>query len=134
MTAARSVLSLVEHGWRAARECALAVLPGGCAVTHLVRGTLPPAVRAVIQLQPGEHLIGVPRLLYRMTRLGFFAVATLSRREHWVLADNERTLKETAWWCRACGWTPVLAEEVENRCIYRVGGRERTPDEIFGLT
>ena len=128
------VLSLVEHGWRATRECALAILPGGCTVTHLVRGTVPPDVRAVIRLQPGERLVGVPRPLYRVARTALFAVAALDRRACWVLADNERTLKEAAWWCRACGWTAVLDEEVENRCVYRVGGRERTPDEIFGLT
>jgi hypothetical protein len=92
------VLSLVERGWQAARECSLDAQRHGLCVVHLIKGRLDRSVRALIAPQPGVHLISA-------TRNGFWPAAWLmivwltgSRRLHSVLVDNDRTLRRLHGW------------------------------------
>ncbi|MBI4341310.1 MAG: hypothetical protein HY598_03415 [Candidatus Omnitrophica bacterium] len=134
MSHRRGVLSLVEHGWRSARELALAAAARGVPVVHVVRGRLTPKILAVIGPRPWERFISVPRRLYRIGQWGVVCSAALGRRIRWLVVDNERTLAQLAPWCWLFRWTMILAEEVDNRCVYRIAGRERPLEEIFRLT
>ena len=134
MSRSAGVLSFVEHGWRGARECAIAVTAHGIPVTHLIRGQVPPQVLAMIRPLPGERLLTSPRTLYSLGRWWLLCAAAASRRAGWLLVDNERTLGAIAWWSRRCGWKMVLVQEIDNRCVYQEDGRAQTLAEIFELT
>ena len=80
-------------------------------VTHLIKGRLEADVRAMIRPYPGVRLISVSRPAFRAWLWSLLMWGTVWGRLKWVLIDHERTLREIAWWCRACGVTPVFIQE-----------------------
>lgn len=105
------VLSVVERGWRGARECSIALSARAVPVTHLIKGSLQADLRAMIHPYPGVRLVSVPRAAFRAWLWGLLVWGTMWGRLKWVLVDHERTLREVAWWCRVCGLTPVFIQE-----------------------
>lgn len=105
------MLSLVERGWSAARQCSLRLTAQGQPVIHLVKGRLDHSIRQLIVLQPGERFVVLPRNLFRPVAWGLIASCAIARRVRWVLVDNERTLAELSGWCRRIGIVPVLVRQ-----------------------
>jgi len=108
---ASEVLSVVERGWRGARECSITLSARAVPVTHLIKGSLKADLRAMIRPYPGVQLVSVPRAAFRAWLWGLLVWGTVRGRLKWVLVDHERTLREVAWWCRVCGLTPVFIQE-----------------------
>ena len=128
----REVLSLVERGWRGARECSLILGRRQVRVRHLVKGWVSPDVRALIVLQTHESLNSVPRPLFRI-RLWLALLGAAARRQGgWVLVDHERTLREIAWWCRVWRWTPVFVQDTDDGYILMVDGQPKPFTTVFG--
>jgi len=127
-----SVLSLVERGWRGARECSLVLAGRGMGVLHLIKGSLEPEVLAMIQARPGIRLTGIPRPLFRLVLWLVLVGQTLAGRLRWVLVDNERTLRAVAPWCALCRLTPVLIEPDGNGYRLSIHRRVAPLDEVFG--
>jgi hypothetical protein len=128
----RAVLSLVERGWQGARECSLRLRDRGIAVTHLVKGSLPPDVQVLVPPEPGLRLIGIPRVWFPLALWGWVVPAAAGRRVRWLLLDNERTLRRIGWWCRLTGVRPVFISERPERYELREQGSVRTFEEVFG--
>ena len=87
------VLSLVEHGWRGARRCSLALAAQGLAVTHLLRGWIPKDVVRLIGPHPNIHLVRLPRRTFHLWTWGWLAASTMTGRLRWLLVDRERTCR-----------------------------------------
>ena len=95
------LLSLVERGWQAARECSLEAAAAGCGTTHLIKGWVPPEVLyGLTPPQPRIRLVGVPkRLFWPIAWLAAMSV-NLSGALRAVLVDNERAAKRVGRWLR----------------------------------
>lgn len=117
------VLSVVERGWRGARECSLTLNAMAIPVTHLIKGSLSREVRAMIRPYPHIHLVSVPRALFRLWLWWTVGWRTLAGRLRWVLVDQERTLRELTWWCRLWHVTTVLIHEADHGSTLTVQGR-----------
>ncbi len=125
------VLSLVERGWRGARECSLRLNDRRVAVTHVIAGSLDADVRAMIAPRPSIRLRDVPRKLFPVYLWWALLVHAGGGRLRWVLVDNPRTLKRIGWWCRWFGVTPVRIQERDGRYELHVDGRLCPFDEAF---
>ncbi len=125
------VLSLVERGWRGARTCSLLLSHQAIPVTHLIKGAVSPEVLAMIEPHPALSMLSVRRGLFRLTAWGLLVVKTFTGRLRWLLIDQERTLKELAWWCRVWGLTPVLIRETAEGYDCWVDGHQVSVDELF---
>ncbi len=110
---ASEVLSVVERGWRGARECSITLSARAVPVTHLIKGYLKADLRAMIRSYQGVQLVSVPRAAFRVWLWGLLVWGTMVGRLKWVLVDHERTLREVAWWCRVFGATPVFIQETD---------------------
>jgi len=117
------VLSVVERGWRGARECSLVLSTVGVPVTHLIKGFLNAELREMIRPYPGIRMISVPRPLFRLWLWWTLCWQTTTGRLRWVLLDHERTLREISWWCRRFGLTSVAVHETHQGYELWVGGR-----------
>ena len=124
------LLSVVERGWQGARECSLVLARQGIRVTHLVKGRLPPGVRALIQPVDGIALAAAPAWRFWGLIWGRLASGALSRRLRWVVCDRERTLSAIAPWCRRAGVTPALIRELPDGAELSVDGRVLTLSEL----
>lgn len=126
------VLSLVERGWRGARECSLVLGQRGDRVRHLIKGTLDPEVRAMIAPAPGVVCEDVPRALFRARMWWVLVRAVMGRRLRWVLVDNPRTEREVAGICRAGGSAVIAIKGTADGYILQRGSRAVTLQEAFG--
>ena len=117
------VLSVVERGWRGARECSLTLNAMAVPVTHLIKGRLSRDVRAMIRPYPHIHLLSVPRTVFRVWLWWTVVRRTVLGRVRWVFLDQERTLQELAWWCRLRRVTPVLIRDTDDGYTLTVQGR-----------
>lgn len=124
-------LSIVERGWRGARECSLWLNERAIPVLHLIKGSLSAQVQAMIQPYPHIHLCSVPRLIFRVWMWGAICRETLAGRLRWVLIDHERTFRELAWWCRIFRVTLVLIRETDAGHRLEVAGTPREPAAVF---
>ena len=123
---AACVLSVVERGWRGARQCSIALAGQGVPVTHLIKGWVPKPVRAIIRPVPGVRLVIVPRLGFWPTLWSLVAGATLTRRLGWIIVDHERTLGVVSPWCRLFGIRPLLIRDtIESYDLWQ--GEARVP-------
>ncbi len=129
----REVLSLVERGWRGARECSLTLNAMAIPVTHLIKGRLTREVQAMIQPYPGVRIISVPRLAFRLWLWGILLWGTVGGQLHWLLVDHERTLHEVGWWCRAFGFTLVTIRQTDQGYTLHRGAEECSLASVFGL-
>ncbi len=127
-----NVLSLVERGWRGARECSLILSARGISVTHLIKGSLSPDVRVMIQTVPHTRIIDVPRLWFRVATWGHVLFVGGRGMTRWVLVDHERTLRELSGWCRLTGVTCILIQPSGNGYQFSVEQRGASLDEVFG--
>jgi len=111
MAATNLVLSLVERGWRSARECSLDLRAADLEYVHVVKGRLSRAVRAMVAPEPGTRLLGVPKALFwPMIALGVGAGA-LSGRLRAVLVDNLRSFRRLQGISRALGVPVAMIQE-----------------------
>ena len=108
------VLSVVERGWRGARDCSLTLNEMAIPVTHLIKGYLSRELRAMVQPYPHIQIVSVPRPLFRIGLWWVLVGRTLTGRLRVVLIDHERTLREASWWCRLWGVTPVTIHETDD--------------------
>lgn len=104
------VLSLVERGWQAARECSLDVERRGITVIHLIKGSLSGAVRRLIAPRPNIRTLSVPRPLFWVgVGLGI-VVCWATGRLRSVLVDNDRSAQRLHRWTRWTGAQVVKAQ------------------------
>ena len=87
------VLSVVERGWRGARQCSLALDAMAIPVTHLIKGYLTPELRAMVRPYPHIRLVSVPRVLFRVWLWPIVLWQTATGRLRWMHIDHERTFK-----------------------------------------
>ncbi len=125
------VLSVVEQGWRGARECSLILRTRGIAVTHLVKGSLSAEVLAMIHPDSLIRIIDVPRATFRARLWALLVWRTMTKRVRWVLVDKERTLRELGGWCRWFGLTPVFIRETTEGFELSVNRRVAKIAEVF---
>ncbi len=97
------VLSLVEHGWQAARECSLALECHGVRVVHLVKGSLDRRLRQLIIPHPTIQLIDVSRALFWPAVYGTLVRWRVQGQLRLVLVDNDRTRQRLRRWARWLG-------------------------------
>jgi len=125
------VLSVVERGWRGARECSLILSRMGIPVTHVIKGYLNAELRAMIQPYPGVRLVSVPRVVFRTWLWWLLVWRTLTGRLQWLLVDHDRTRREISWWCRAFGLTLVSIRETDHRYELWVGSQRVPVAAVF---
>ncbi len=123
--------SLVERGWRGARECSVLLCQRKIMVTHFIKGVLPPEVRVMIQPYPLIRVVDVPRNLFRLRYWFSLVCLGVLGRVQWILVDNERTLKELAGWCHWMRITPVLIHETATSYDLLVQGQHRRAEDLF---
>ena len=92
------VLSLVERGWQAARECSLDAEGKEVQVLHLVKGSVDPDVLALIAPKPHIRLVSVPRTLFWPLAWLTYIRWVMTGRLHAVLVDHERSLRRVRAW------------------------------------
>jgi hypothetical protein len=125
------VLSLVEDGWRGARQCSLDLKGQGVEIVHLMKGRLDPQVRDLIQPSPHIRIVSAPRRWFRFKAWGMLAGLSLRGRLRWVLADRRRTLSGILWWCRVWRVTPVRVCQTEQGYQLLVNEQPATLTEVF---
>lgn len=121
------VLSLVERGWQAARECSLDLHRRGVCVIHLIKGTLDHAVHALIAPQPHIRLMSVARSWFWPMAWLLCTALTLSGQLRAVLVDNERSFRRLRGWTRLAGINVIMVRNgregyevwAGSRCIAR---------------
>ena len=92
------VLSLVERGWQAARECSLDLHGKGVCVIHLIKGSVSPHVLALVTPTPHIHLVSVPRTLFWPGALATCVWLVMCGLLRAVLVDNERSHRRLSRW------------------------------------
>ena len=100
------MLSLVERGWQAQRECSLEARRDGVRMIHLVKGWVDPAVRALSPPQPGIRLVSVARTLFWPLAWLMATGCWSSGRLRAILVDNERSQRRLRTWVQLAR-TPV---------------------------
>ncbi len=127
-------LSLVERGWRGARQCSLALNDHRVAVTHLVKGRLSREVRQMIAPQPFIRVCAVPRWAFPACAYGMLIGNAMRGHLRWVLVDHPRTLARLERWCRQVGIVAVFINELDNGYELTVNGQPRAFRDVFRLT
>ena len=127
------ILSLVERGWRAARECSLDLQQRGGGVTHLVKGRLNQGVRSMIAPKPNINIIDVPRSLFPLQLWLTLLFQSMTGRLQWILIDNGRTAQQLAWWCARFHLVPVVVREVKSGYELSVNHQIVSFKDVFGL-
>ena len=127
----KEVLSLVERGWRGARDCSLALSAMRIPVTHLIKGRLDADVQAMIRPFSSIAIMSVPRAWFPPTLWWVMIRGTLTGKLRWVLMDHERTWKFVAWWCRIFHLTPVMIQERGPTYELRVEQGVRSLNAVF---
>ena len=90
---ASSVLSLVERGWQASRLCSLELAKHQITVTHLIKGSFPTNVYAIITPHQGISVRDYPKMLFWPVVWLISAAGLLHGNLRAVLVDNERSFK-----------------------------------------
>ncbi len=120
------VLSLVERGWRAARECSLDIQRNGVDVVHLVKGRVDPEVRTLITTTPNVRLVSVVRRWFWLVAWLVFLWCFGSGRLRSVLVDNERSLRRLQGWARWARIPLAMVQEGSEGYQLRIN-RHRVP-------
>lgn len=100
------VVSLVEKGWPAARRLSIRLVRSDVSVHHLVRGSVPQAVLAILTPYEGMTITGIAASWYRWAVWVTLMRAWVLRERLIILVDHERA---AAWVAR---WFPRLAPRV----------------------
>ncbi|MBI2495122.1 MAG: hypothetical protein HYY59_07820 [Candidatus Omnitrophica bacterium] len=87
------VLSLVERGWQAARECSLELQPQGMEFLHIIKGRLDRAVRSLIEPWPHIRIISLPRTLFWPVVSALVLGLWLTGKLRALLVDNPRSYR-----------------------------------------
>ena len=119
----KEVLSVVERGWRGARQCSLELQAMAVPVTHLIKGSLSADLLAMIRPYPGIRLVSIPRPLFPIWLWAVLVWRRMTGRLAWVVVDHARTLRRLTRWGRAFGLRPVLIHETEQSYELRLGDR-----------
>lgn len=127
------VLSVVERGWRGARECSLVLSAKAIPVTHLIKGYVNTELLAMIQPVPHMRIISAPRPLFRLWLWWALGWGTLTRRLRCVLIDHERTLREVSWWCRLWGLASVTIRDTDEGYDLQRGRERLSLEQLLGI-
>ncbi len=84
------VISLVERGWQAARECSLELQRSGLEIVHVMKGSVSPDVLALIAPIPSIRLVSVARSWFWPLAIGWVLWARWRGILRGVLVDNTR--------------------------------------------
>lgn len=87
------VLSLVERGWQAARECSLDRQREGITFLHVLKGRLDRAVRALIRPESHIRIVSFPRLLFWPAVGALVLGLWVTGRLRALLVDNRRSYR-----------------------------------------
>ena len=117
------VLSLVERGWQAARECSLDLQPRGICVVHLLKGRLSRSVRALIEPKPHVRIISMPRKLFWPVMWLVCCGLILTGRLRSFLVDNERSYRRLSWWARVARLNLTMVQQGVEGYELRVGSQ-----------
>ena len=109
----KRVISVVERGWRGARECAAVLNQAGVPVTHLIKGWISRDVQEMIGSTPKQRVVAWPRPAFYVGLWLWLAPRVLFGRVRWVLVDHERTSRGLARWAGWRGVWPVMIQEGE---------------------
>jgi hypothetical protein len=104
-------LSLVERGWRAARECSLALCGDGVATLHLVKGRIGPEVFRLVERPPGMRMAGIPYAWFWPAAYLVCQWLRASGRLHGVLVDNDRSCRRVSRWLRPGAGRVIVVQE-----------------------
>jgi hypothetical protein len=77
-------------------------------VTHLIKGRIPPEVKALIQPYPDIVLRDYPRPIFRLVVWWHLLWLPLQPQQCWVLVDNEKTAHQIRGWIRWLGRRLIL--------------------------
>ncbi len=117
----RLVISLVERGWQAARECSLDLEPSGLVVVHLVKGRLTRSVRAMVAPKAHIHLMDLPRNLFWLVAwpacIGMQVLGMLRI----ILVDNDRAYQRLERWASRVQVQLVLVRPVREGYELQLG-------------
>lgn len=117
------VLSVVERGWRGARECSLTLNAMAIPVTHLIKGYLTHDLRTLMTPFPYIGIVSVPRPLFPVCLWMMVLWKSAGGRLRWVVVDHERTLRRIAWWCRVFRLRAAMIRETDEGYALEVAGR-----------
>ncbi len=92
------VLSLVERGWQAARQCSLEAADQGAGTLHLIKGRLPSDVRALIPAHERIILDDCPKQLFWPLVYAYSLGGIFGGHLRAILVDNERSLGRMETW------------------------------------
>lgn len=101
------VLSLVERGWQAARECALDIKHENVIVVHVIKGYFSGA-RALVIPTAGERIMSIPRVLFWPVVWVCIGVLACAGRLRSLLVDNDRSGRRLFAIARSLGIGLVL--------------------------
>ena len=105
------VLSLVERGWQAARECSLDARQQGIDFVHLIKGRLTRAVRALISPRPNVQIVTIPRSLFWLWAWALLIGSSVSGRLRSVFVDNERSYRRLQGWTRVARVNLIIVRQ-----------------------
>ena len=97
------VISLVERGWQAARECSLDTQDHGGETLHMIKGYLHRDVQAMIAPKSKIHLLSLPKKLFWLGVWPLLVGYALMGRVRSLLVDNEQAYRRVRPWTRANG-------------------------------
>ena len=117
------VLSLVERGWQAARECSLDLQRQGICVTHLLKGHLSQSVRSLIEPKPHVRIISVHRAFFWPTAWLICLGLTLTGKLKSLLVDNERSYHRFSWWAQGARLNLTMVRQGTEGYEFWVGPR-----------
>lgn len=92
------VVSFVERGWQAARECSLDPQLQEVECLHIIKGWVPRAVREMIGPAPRVQLVCVPRRLFWCVVWSLLPGLWLLGRLRALLVDNDRSHNRLRGW------------------------------------
>ena len=98
-----TVLSLVERGWQAARECSLELGTDGVLVVHLIKGSLDAGVCSLIAPRPTITIRNVSKELFWVAVWWLSIRLIAAGRLRALLVDNDRSLRLLRGWARLIG-------------------------------
>lgn len=124
------IVSVVDRGWRGARECSIQLAGQAVEITHVIRGRLDPEIRALIQPYPHERLIDAPRRWHVVWVWGLVLWASRAGRLRWILVDHERRLQKLGPLARAVGARLAYLEEGEHGWRLLIDGHDASPKAL----
>ena len=126
------VVSLVEHGWRAARVCSLERARVSLEFLHVLKGTSAPSLRELVPPRPYIGLMAIHRHLYWPGVAGLLAIRLLQGRLRLLLVDNPRAVRRLGWFGRIAR-LPVWQIEWSESGYTLWDRKRRLPETVWNV-